>query len=90
MPSEPESGNSGGNGKEHASNTPDAIPNSTIYSYNLDDRKTPGGIKVRFKIRVVTGPEAARYDARQADAIRELLTWTHRHQDRLRATRDTR
>jgi hypothetical protein len=33
---------------------------STIYSYNLDDSKTPGGIKVRWKIRVVGGLAAAR------------------------------
>jgi hypothetical protein len=52
-----------------------AIPNGTIYSYNLDDRQTPGGLKVRWKIRVATGPEADRWDARQADAIKELLTW---------------
>ena len=52
-----------------------AIPNGTIYSYNLDDGKTPGGLKVRWKVRVATGPEAERWDARQADAIKELLTW---------------
>jgi hypothetical protein len=56
-----------------------AIPNGTIYSYNLDDRKTPGGLKVRWKIRVATGPEAGRWDARQADAIKELLTWASQH-----------
>ena len=62
-------------GEEHAGNSPVTIPDCTIYSYNLDDSKTPGGIKVRWKIRVATGPEAARYDARQAEAIKELLTW---------------
>jgi hypothetical protein len=34
------------------------------------------GIKVRFKIQVVTGKRAAAIDERQADAIRELLIWT--------------
>jgi hypothetical protein len=68
--------------KEHASNSPDTIPESTIYSYNLDDTKTPGGLKVRWKVRVVTGPAAARYDNRQNQAIRELLTWAARHQHR--------
>jgi len=67
------------NGEQRAGNSPGAIPNGTIFSYNLDDRKTPGGLKVRWKIRVVTGPEAARLDARQAEAIRELLTWARRH-----------
>ena len=56
-----------------------AIPNGTIYSYNLDDRKTPGGLKVRWKIRVATGTEAQRWDTRQADAIKELLTWASQH-----------
>ncbi len=72
-------GNDSVNGEEQAGNSPGAIPNGTIFSYNLDDRKTPGGLKVRWKIRVVTGPEAARLDARQAEAIRELLSWARRH-----------
>jgi hypothetical protein len=55
------------------------IPNGTIFAYNLDDRKTPGGLKVRWKIRVATGAEGARWDARQAEAIKELLTWAQRH-----------
>jgi hypothetical protein len=57
-----------------------AIPNGTIFSYNLDDGKTPGGLKVRWKIRVATGAEGARWDTRQADAIKELLPWAQRHQ----------
>ena len=55
------------------------IPNGTIYSYNLNDRETPGGLKVRWKIRIATGPEGARWDARQAQAIKELLQWAQRH-----------
>ena len=61
----------------------------TIYSYNVDYSKTPGGIKVRWKVRVVTGPQAARYDARQAEAIREALIWAVKHQDQLRSPQDT-
>jgi hypothetical protein len=79
---EPDQGKPREQGKEHADNSPDAIPESTIYAYNLDDTKTPGGIKVRWKVRVVTGPAAARYDARQNQAIRELLTWASQHQNR--------
>ena len=75
--------------EEHAGNSLDAIPSGTIYSYNVDDSKTPGGIKVRWKVRVVTGPQAARYDARQAEAIREALTWAVKHQRQLRSTQDT-
>jgi hypothetical protein len=37
-------------------------------------------MKVRWKVRVATGTEAARWDARQAEAIREALTWLHKHQ----------
>ena len=73
--------------KEQASNSPVRIPESAVYAYNLDDSKTPGGIKVRWKIRVVDGPAAARYDARQAQAIMEALRWTHRHSRQLRAAR---
>ncbi len=64
---------------------PEAIPSGTIFAYNLDDRKTPGGLKVRWKIRVVSGPEAARWDERQAEAIKELLQWASRHPPRRQA-----
>jgi hypothetical protein len=84
---EPALGNGHAKTKEHADNLPATIPRGTIYSYNLDDSKTPGGIKVRWKIRVVTGPEATRYDARQAQAIMEALRWTARHQRQLLAAR---
>ena len=80
-------GNGDWNSEEHAGNSSVNIPGGTIYAYNLDDTKTPGGIKVRWKIRVVSGPEAARYDARQAQAIMEALRWTHRHSHQLRAAR---
>ena len=59
-----------------------AIPNGTIIAYNLDEKNTAGGMKVRWKIRVATGTEAARWDARQADAIKELLTWATQQQRR--------
>ena len=81
----PEQGKAPEPGKEHAGNSPETIPESTIYAYNLDDTKTPGGLKVRWKVRVVTGPAAARYDARQNQAIRELLQWASRHQHQNRA-----
>jgi hypothetical protein len=65
--------------EESGLNWLNTIPNGTIYSYNLDDRKTPGGLKVRWKIRVATGPEAGRWDARQTEAIKELLVWASQH-----------
>jgi hypothetical protein len=56
-----------------------AIPNGTIFAYNLDDTETPGGMRVRWKVRVANGPEAARADTRQAQAIQEALTWLRKH-----------
>lgn len=73
MSTAPENGRN--KSEEHTSNSPADIPESTIYTYNMDDSKTPGGLKVRWKVRVITGPAAAAYDARQNAAIRELLQW---------------
>lgn len=78
----PESGKPQESAGEFTENSPETIPSGTIYSYNLDDSKTPGGLKVRWKIRVVSGPEAARWDERQAEAIKELLEWASRHPPR--------
>ena len=50
-----------------------------MISYNVSEAERPGGLKVRFKIKVVTGKEAAALDARQAEAIRRLLEWTLQH-----------
>jgi hypothetical protein len=50
-----------------------------IISYNIDEDQRPGGLKVRFKVTIVTGKHAAALDARQAEAIRELLSWTRQH-----------
>jgi len=38
-----------------------------------------GGLKIKWTVRVVSGPEAAQADARQAEAIREALEWIRRH-----------
>ena len=74
--------NSRNKSEEHTSNSPADIPESTICTYNMDDSKTPGGLKVRWKVRVITGPAAAAYDARQNAAIRELLSWACQQQRR--------
>jgi hypothetical protein len=79
---EPAPGNGPHKSEEHSGNSPVPIPDSTIYIYNMDDSKTPGGLKVRWKVRVITGPAAAGYDARQNAAIRELLSWACQHQRR--------
>jgi len=69
-------------GEEYGLEWRSTIPSGTILAYNLNDSETPGGLKVRFKIRVVSGPEAGRWDARQAEAIKELLQWASRHPPR--------
>lgn len=54
-----------------------------VISYNLSEGERPGGIKVRYKVRIATGRRAKVIDARQADVIREVLEWSrqHRQQD---------
>ena len=68
--------------KEQAGNSPLAIPGYAYLSYYRDDMESTGGLKVKWKIRVATGPEAARLDARQTAAIRELLIWATQQQRR--------
>ena len=50
-----------------------------IISYNLREGERPGGMKVRFKVRVETGKKAAALNAQQAEAIKELLEWARQH-----------
>jgi hypothetical protein len=50
-----------------------------IISYNVNEDGRPFGIKIRFKIRIVTGKEAAAVDKLQADAIREYLRWVRQY-----------
>jgi hypothetical protein len=71
--------NDPGDGKEQAGNSPADIPRSAIYSYYRDGMENVGGLKIKWTVRVIDGPEAARVDARQAKAIREILRWAHQH-----------
>ena len=50
-----------------------------MISYNIEEGERPDGLKVRFKVTIVTGKHAAALDTRQAEAIRELLQWTRQH-----------
>ena len=56
--------------------------NGRVISYNLREDERPGGMKVRFKIRVETGKKAAARNAQQAEAIKELLQWARQHRTR--------
>ncbi len=51
-----------------------------IISYNVNEDQRPGGMKIRFKVRVETGKKAAALNAQQAQAIKELLQWARQHQ----------
>jgi hypothetical protein len=65
--------------EEHAGNSPADITRGAIYSYYRDGMENTGGLKVKWTVRVVSGPDAAQVDARQAEVIREILQWAHRH-----------
>jgi hypothetical protein len=62
--------------QRHISQPDGIIDSGRIISYNINEDERPDGIKVRFKIQIVTGKRAAAIDERQAEAIRELLIWT--------------
>ena len=64
------------------SNSPGIVEGPRIISYNLNEDERPGGMKVRFKIRVETGRKAAALNAQQAEAIKELLQWARQHKPR--------
>jgi hypothetical protein len=63
-------------------NLPGIAPNGRVISYNVLAGERPGGIKVRFKIRIATGKRAAEIDARQAKVIMEVLQWQRQQRPR--------
>jgi hypothetical protein len=68
--------------EEHGNNSPSSMDGARIISYNLSEGERPGGIKVRYKIRIVSGPRAAAIDARQAQVIMEVAQWAAKHRRR--------
>jgi hypothetical protein len=67
--------------EKHDGNSPGITGGARIISYNLNEDQRPGGMKIRFKVRVETGRKAAVLDARQAEAIKELLQWVRQHRN---------
>jgi hypothetical protein len=61
--------------EEHDGNSPGMVNGARIISYNLNEDERPGGMKVRFKVRVEAGRKVAARNAQQAEAIKELLQW---------------
>ena len=51
----------------------------TVDVYNLDPAETPGGMKVRWRVRTVTGKDAEQLGKLQNQAIISLLTWADQH-----------
>ena len=65
--------------EKHAGNSRGIMGGPRIISYNLNEGERPGGMKVRFKVRIETGKKAAALNAQQAAAIKELLQWARQH-----------
>jgi len=65
--------------KNTGSNSPGIVESARVVSYNLSEGERPGGIKVRYKIRIATGKRAREMDARQARVIMEVLQWSRQH-----------
>jgi hypothetical protein len=61
--------------EKHSGNSPECIPETNVFAYNLGEGERPGGMKVRWRVRVETGQRAEHWDRKQAEAIREFLTW---------------
>lgn len=65
--------------EKQESNSPGMVNGPRVISYNLSEGERPGGIKVRYKIRIATGKRAKEIDARQARVIMEVLQWSRQH-----------
>jgi hypothetical protein len=61
--------------EEQAGNQGFIMAGPRIISYNFSEGERPGGMKIRAKIRIVSGKQADAVNAAQAEAIRELLEW---------------
>ena len=70
------------NRENHGGNSPGIAPNGRVISYNTTEGERPGGIRVRFKIRIATGKRAREIDARQAKVIMEVLQWKRQQKQR--------
>jgi hypothetical protein len=61
--------------EEQHRNSSSQMDGARIISYNFNEDERPDGMKVRAKIRVVSGRQAEALNQAQAEAIRELLRW---------------
>jgi hypothetical protein len=58
------------------------LKGAAIVAYNMREEERPDGLKVRWKWRIETGRKARAIDARQAEVLREALTWLRNHPPR--------
>jgi len=65
--------------EKQAGNWPGIVNGPRVISYNISEGERPGGIKVRYKIRIAAGKRAKELDARQARVIMEVLQWQRQH-----------
>ncbi len=70
----------------HPGNSAGELKGPRIIAYNLREEERPGGMKVRYKIRIETGRKARELDERQAEVIRDLLHWARQHRTRRAGT----
>ncbi len=68
--------------ENHHGNSPEMAVSGRVISYNVPEGERPGGITIRFKIRIATGKRAAEIDALQAKVIMEVLQWQRQHKPR--------
>jgi hypothetical protein len=61
--------------EEQHRNSPGIMDGARIISYNFSEGERPDGMRIRAKIRIVTGRQAEALNQAQAEAIRELLLW---------------
>jgi hypothetical protein len=65
--------------ENHQGNSLGIAENGRVISYNVPEGERPGGMKVRYKIRIATGKRGREIDARQAAVIMEVLQWARQH-----------
>jgi hypothetical protein len=56
-------------------------PGERFISYRLDPEERPGGMDVRFVVRVISGDREKEIDARQTAAIYELPKWSRERRE---------
>jgi hypothetical protein len=69
--------------RKQAKKWPPYDTGARIISYNVNEDGRPSRVKIRFKIRIVSGKEAAAVDRQQADAIKEYLRWVRQYRQSL-------